>query len=87
VFGKLGPAFEAVLPLDDKLRVGQSKLRALQLQVRKPAESWVIFLNALQNMLKRMRVVRIDSFEKVLGLNFLSSLCLESALVRLKEGS
>jgi len=68
VFGKLGPAFETVLPRDDKLRVGQSKLRALQLQVRKPAESWVIFLNALQNMLKRMRVVRIDSFEKVLGL-------------------
>jgi len=36
--------FEAVLPSDDELRVGKGKLRALQLQVRKPGESWVVFL-------------------------------------------
>ena len=36
VFRKSGPAFEAVLPSDDELRVRQGKLRALQLQVRKP---------------------------------------------------
>ena len=71
VFRKSGPAFEAVLPSDDELRVRQGKLRALQLQVRKPAESRVVFLNTFQGKLQCLTMARFGAFEEVLGLFFI----------------
>jgi hypothetical protein len=54
----------------DKLRVGQGKLRALQLQVCKPAESRVVFLNTLQGKSQRLTMARFRTFEEVLRLFF-----------------